>query len=87
MTAMSVHEAVKHIRTREDFVAFVRALRCDLEDDPSAWENGDLGSYLDAVAAWVEDMDGYLDHAGKKRVHQPSWKLLGEILMAARVYE
>ena len=84
---MRVDEAVKHIRSRDDFVAFVRALRRDFQDNPSAWENDTLTSYLDALAAWVEDMDGYLDHAGEKNAQHPSWKHLAESLLAARVYE
>jgi hypothetical protein len=84
---MNVNEAVKHIRTRDDFVAFVRVLRRDLADDPSAWENDTVASYLDALAAWVEDMDGYRDHARENDAKAPSWKLFGESLLAARVYE
>jgi hypothetical protein len=84
---MNPTETVNDIANREDFIAFVRALACDLKEQPDTWENRDLASYLDALAAWTEDMDGYFRHAGEQSPDQPSWKLLGQILAAARVYE
>ncbi len=84
---MNVTQNVDKIRSREDFVALVRALAHDLKEDRDAWENRDLSSYLDALAAWTEDMDGYFRHKGERPPNQPSWKLLGQILAAARVYE
>ena len=64
------------IRSREDFVAFVRALSADLYDNPETWENGSLERFLEALAACVDDMDG-----------QPDWKSVGDMLMAAKGHE
>ena len=83
----NVNEAVQQIRSREDFVAFVRALECDLRTKPSEWENRDLPEYLEALAAWVEDMEGYYRNSGEAMPSQPTWKMLGEVFLAARVYE
>ena len=80
-------ETVQTIGGREGFVAFVRALACTAREDPAAVENQDLGAYLEALAAWVEDMDGYFRNRGEPIPTQPSWQLLGEMLAAARVYE
>ncbi|MGH2599621.1 MAG: DUF7660 family protein, partial [Dehalococcoidia bacterium] len=44
-------------------------------------------SYLSAMAAWAEDMDGYYENRGDPVPKQPSWRTLGELLLAARVYE
>ena len=87
MTAVDWHDRVNSIQDRGGFVSLVRDLVCELKDRPSAWENQDLATYLDALAAWVEDMDGYFQHKGEHGPEQPSWKLLGQILVAARVYE
>lgn len=80
-------EKVNTIQTREDFVSFIHLLVQDLKDNPSGWENSDLGSFLNAMAAWVEDMDAYYQNQGLPMPDQPDWRLLGHILMAAKIYE
>ena len=84
---MDLEEAVRGIKGREEFVSFVRALQCSATEEPERWENTDLPGYLAALAAWVEDMDGYYAHSGRTVPEQPTWRILGEILLAARVYE
>lgn len=59
----------------------------DLRSRPDAWENASLDRYLEALAAWVEDMDGYYQNRGQAAPEQPNWKTLGEILLAATTYE
>jgi hypothetical protein len=86
-TSMSLDQCVETIRSREDFVSFVKSLRASLSTDSNGWENRNLGSYLEAVAAWVEDMDGYYENRGQPVPQQPDWKVLGEILLAATLYE
>ncbi|HTV40249.1 MAG TPA: hypothetical protein VMF08_06725 [Candidatus Sulfotelmatobacter sp.] len=68
------------IRSREDFVAFVRALSADLYDNPETWENGSLERFLAALAACVEDMDGN----GKPAPQKPDWKAVADMLMEAK---
>src|SRR5947207_12340293 len=77
----------RQVRNCEDFVSFVRALLADLKKNPDAWENRNLDSFLDALAAWVEDMDGYYLNAGGPVPEQPTWKTLADMLLAARIYE
>ncbi len=85
--ARSLDELVQGIQSREDLVAFVRALRVQLQHSPEEWENRDLPSFLEALAAWVADMEGYYQNRGESIPRQPSWKVLGEMLSAAKVYE
>jgi hypothetical protein len=82
-----LHEQVAEIQTRDDLVAFIKALRSDLRADPKKWENATLESFLDALASWTEDMDGYYQNHGREVPQTPTWKTLGEMLAAARVYE
>jgi len=46
-----------------------------------------LESFLGALASWVEDMDGYYQNQGREVPPTPTWKMFGEMLAAARVYE
>lgn len=83
----SLGESVGTIRSREDLVGFVRDLVSDLRTWPGEWENNRLETYLEAVAAWVEDMEGYYQNRGEVAPQEPNWKLFGEILLAAKFYE
>ncbi len=75
------------VHSREDFVRFVRTLAEQSRRRPDEWENRDLSSYLEAMAAWVEDMDGYYQNRGEAVPAQPPWNLLRDMLEAAKVYE
>lgn len=75
------------VTDRQALAQFIIKLAEDLRQHPDRWENGDLGSYLEAMAAWLEDMDGYYANKGMRVPDVPSWELLAEILQAARIYE
>lgn len=82
-----LHEQVAEIQTRADLVAFVEALRADLKANPKKWENATLDTFLGALASWTEDMDGYYRNHGREVPQTPTWKTVGEMLAAARIYE
>jgi hypothetical protein len=84
---MTIQEQVIKIHSREDLVSFMQSLLHDLKEDPESWENNSLESFLGAMAAWIEDLDGYYEGRGESVPEQPGWKTLGEILLAAKVYE
>ena len=82
-----LHEQVEEIATREDLVAFIEALRRDLDADPTQWKNPSLERFLGALASRIEDMDGFYRNQGRAIPKTPTWKTVGEMLAAARVYE
>ncbi len=86
-TVLDLNGMVKQIQSRQDLANFIRTLHYDLKQRPQEWESRDLAGFLDAIAAWLDDMDGYYHHLGEKVPAQPTWKTLGEVLLAAKVYE
>lgn len=68
------------MKTRNDVIAVIDKLCCDLKDNPDSWENPTLERYLDAMGRWVED-------SGKKLDQPPSWDLIVAMLEAAKIYE
>jgi hypothetical protein len=84
---MTLTDYNNSIHSREDFVAFVKALSKDLCDNPTSWENANLEHFLEALGAWVDDMDGYYLNQGKTVPQQPNWKVVADMLMAAKMYE
>lgn len=84
---MSLESRIESIQTRQDLTDFIRALVKDFQDNPKSWENTKLDQYLEATAAWIDDMDGYYNNLNKPVPHQPEWKTIADILMAAKHYE
>lgn len=85
---MELHELVETINTRQDLAEFIQSLLRDLETNQQEWENPQLERYLDALAAWTTDMDGYFRNIqGHPAPEQPTWRLIGYMLLAARIYE
>ena len=82
-----LNRQVNSIGSRQDLAEFIKALISDYENNPGGWENKNLSAYLDGLAGWTKDMDGYFRNIGAELPEQPSWKLLGEMLLAAKYYE
>jgi hypothetical protein len=52
------------VQTRDDFIRFVQALASDLALHADSWENSSLPTFLEALAGWAADMDGYFRNRG-----------------------
>jgi hypothetical protein len=84
---MDLTQQLNSINSRQDLAAFIQSLINNYESESESWENKDLLAYLDALAGWTEDMDGYFHNIGEKVPEQPSWALFGKMLLAAKYYE
>lgn len=84
---MELYVRVNQIKTRQDLAEFISALREDLEGNPGGWENPSLPAYLEAMAAWVQDMPPAFRNLGVECSEQQPWRLCAEILLAAKIYE
>jgi hypothetical protein len=70
---------------REHLAQTLRSLARDAAAGAN-WENNTLSGYLDALAAWLADADGYYLNLNRVR---PSnhWETMNDALRAATVYE
>ncbi len=84
---INFHERVEGVESRDQFVRLVQDLRTDFCSSPESWENNTLDRFLDALAAWTADMDGFYLNQGSTPPEQPSWKTMAEMVLAARTYE
>lgn len=83
----NLNRLAETIETRADFVRFVETLAASFKTEPERWANDDLPSYLDAVASWTSDVEGWCWQTGEPVPERPSWQWFGRILLAATVYE
>jgi hypothetical protein len=84
---MDLRDELERVTSRQDLARFVYALREDLLDNDQAWENPTLDRFLEALAAWCNDMGGYFQNQGIAEPDQADWKLVGRMLFAASTYE
>ncbi|MFE9173649.1 hypothetical protein ACFYNZ_30015 [Streptomyces kebangsaanensis] len=76
-----------HVDSREDLAAFVRSLCRSHAEDGNSWENADLHSFLEALAAWIDDADGWYGNTGRELPASGDWRFFARALRAATVYE
>ncbi|WP_456340888.1 DUF7660 family protein [Streptomyces mirabilis] len=67
--------------------SFIRFLQRSHAEDGSSWENAGLPSFLEALAVWIDDADGWCSKAGRELPASSSWRFLVRALGAATTYE
>lgn len=75
------------IRSREELVVFVRALHQDYLRHGNEWENQTLDAFLEGLAAWMNDSEGWYRNFGKELPAAGDWTFLARALQAATTYE
>lgn len=84
---MELTELVKNIKNKEDFVIFVRELKKDFENSSSKWENITIDTFLEALARWTEDSDGYYKNTNQPIPQNQDWKAIADMFMGGKMYE
>ncbi|MFY0602272.1 MAG: hypothetical protein JXR03_21545 [Cyclobacteriaceae bacterium] len=74
---MDIYEQAEKIENQQDFILFLKLLKDDFRENFSAWENENLASFLEGLAGYNMD----------KEQGGISWKIVAEMLLAAKVYE
>ncbi len=80
-------KAAEQVHDRESFITFVSTLSADYKLNRASWEHQDLVTFLEALASWIEDMDGYYENMGTESPKNVDWGIFKDALMAARIYE
>lgn len=73
--------------TRANLSGFLEQLADSYIEQPEKWENNSIEDFLRAWSAWLTDMDGYFKNRGEEVPTEPSWQLIAQMLLAARIYE
>jgi hypothetical protein len=76
------------VATREDLRRLVAQMHADfVESGVLEWENATLERFLEAMARYLGDLDGYFHNRGESVPDQPDWHLVALLLVAASGYE
>jgi hypothetical protein len=82
-----IDEIVESIDSREGLERITRLLLGDLRRNSDEWENPTLDRYLEALAEVISSAETIYKNMERKTPVEPSWRLFGELLLAARYYE
>ncbi|AYC40177.1 DUF7660 family protein [Streptomyces griseorubiginosus] len=77
----------EQVNSREDLASFVRSLHHSHAEEGDSWENPDLARFLEALAAWIDDSDGWFRNAGRESPVNCNWSFFAQALQAATAYE
>lgn len=75
------------VDSREDAIGLVVAMLNDLRKNADAWQNAALDTFLEGLAAAMEDLDQVYAERGEVLPAHPSWRLVAELLVAASAHE
>ena len=78
---------IEGIKTHKDMSVFIGELHQDFLANSESWENRTLSNFLEALAAWTNDMDGYYLNIGSEVPTEPKWSTFADMLIAATMYE
>ncbi len=73
--------------SRDDFIAILNNLSRDNRCCNNEWENKDISSYLEAIASWVEDMDGYFENMNLDMPENIDWQFIATLFQVGKIYE
>jgi hypothetical protein len=80
-------EKFKEVKTKKEFVLFVYALSQNYKKCPESWHNDNIATFLEALAAWVDEMEGYYLNQGLSVPESPDWEMIANMFLAAKIYE
>ncbi|HWE37393.1 MAG TPA: hypothetical protein VG406_12565 [Isosphaeraceae bacterium] len=83
-----IYDLRQRVGSKQDFLKVLSLLREDCRINSKQWENDTLETYLEAMEAWMLDMEKYYAQRGVDvDLERPGWRVFADILLAARVYE
>ncbi|MBV1857171.1 MAG: hypothetical protein KUG77_02085 [Nannocystaceae bacterium] len=78
----------KAVTTRQEFQEFLEFLVLERTNHPDQWGNSTLPSFLEAMAGFTADLEGFFAQQGDMdNAESATWSVFAQILAAAKVYE
>ncbi|MDR2271488.1 MAG: hypothetical protein LBF27_11350 [Sphingobacterium sp.] len=76
------------VKDKQSFIKFLDLLRLDFLQHPETWENKTLPDFLEALASYAEDIQGYYDNTDANvDAGKAAWSTFADIFKGAKVYE
>jgi len=74
--------------TQQEFIQIIEALRLNYLEHPEEWEHKTIPDFLEAIAWYAEDIDGYYKNTDQAiNLELVDWKVFWDIVQWAKIYE
>jgi len=84
---VNLEKEITKVDSKESLIRFIDELRHNFIENKEEWENTDIVSFLEAISAWIDDMEGYYQNHNQNMPANPSWRVIANMLYAAKNYE
>jgi hypothetical protein len=86
MNGDDIYDLAAEVKSRADFIRFVKHLNENYAGYRGEWENDNLESFLYGLAEFAQDMEGYYKNMGEDvDVEVVTWRMTAQMLLAAKV--
>ena len=86
--ADALEAARASVQTQGDFTQFTELLLKNYRQHLQEWEHVQLGSFLEALTAYSNDVGSFYQNRGEQKdLSRPDWNVFATILLGAKVYE
>jgi len=79
------------VTTLSDLVVYLERLAASFEQTPDEWQNHDIGSYLEGIAAWLRATptlpDVQAERARELEQARPTWRGVANLFYVGSIYE
>jgi len=76
------------VTDRQSFIKFLDLLHQDLLQQPETWENKTLSDFLEALASYTKDIQGYYENTDANvDAEEAAWSTFADIFKGAKVYD
>jgi len=76
---MNLYDFHDQVKTKEDFIGFIKVLRKNFQFNQREWETIILGDYLESIVAWLND--------NNTLPNKTNWEVFATIFLLGKDYE
>lgn len=84
---MNIYTEIKNVKTKEDFLRFLKMLANDTKSNTEEWANKSVEDYLLSIQSWTEDMEGYYKNNNLEVPQNVDWNFIATIFYVGKIYE
>ncbi|WP_299898755.1 hypothetical protein [uncultured Aquimarina sp.] len=77
-----------NIKTREEFIIFLKELLEEYKEHPENWENKNIKDFFEAMIIYSDSVQQYYKNTNQFiNADEAQWKVFADIIKGASIYE